>query len=95
MISNTVYDPDQAASVARMVIKMNEYCDNYTEEQLINHMIMIANQTYPEYSNEFGYIATMGFVVTVCKYDNTDRRYLKFSVDGWLIESYFGKRESA
>jgi hypothetical protein len=90
-MTNTEYDLDEARGVAEIIIKINEYCSNYTVEQLVGHMIHIANTNYPEYSNTYGYVATMGFVVTVCKSFLGEQRYIKFSVDGFLIKDYINK----
>jgi hypothetical protein len=76
------YNLDETRTVAQIVIKCNEYCSDFSVDKMIEHMLSIANSTYPEYKNECGYVATMGFVASVCN------DYIKFSVDGWLIESY-------
>jgi hypothetical protein len=90
-MSNTEYNLDEAREVAEIIIKINEYCSEYTVDQMVNEMMYIANTHYPEYSNTYGYVATMGFVVTVCKSFLGEQRYIKFSVDGFLIRDYINK----
>jgi hypothetical protein len=92
-MTNTEYNLDEARTVAEIIIKMNEYCSEYTVEQLVSEMLHIANTNYPEYSTEYGYVATMGFVVTVCKSFCGEHRYIKFSIDGWLISSYLAAQQ--
>lgn len=88
-MQKTRYNLDEARTVAEIVIKLNGYCSEYTVDKLVDYMLLMANENYPENSNRYGYVATMGFVVTVCKeFGTSENRYIKFSVDSFIIQDY-------